>query len=82
MKIEVADFISQDEMLIKTELLKIQQQVDKKQKELDELLDIRAEKIVKASMNGISKINIADMLDVSRQRIYAIIDNRRLKEEE
>tara|TARA_R100001163_G_C5020210_1_gene163232 strand:+ start:740 stop:958 length:219 start_codon:yes stop_codon:yes gene_type:complete len=67
---------------IEQELKIKQEEIDKNQKELDILLEQRAEIIVKASMNGVSKIDIADMLDVTRQRIYAIIDNKRLKEEE
>ena len=67
---------------IEQELKIKQEEIDKNQKELDILLEQRAEIIVKASMNGVSKIDIADMIDVTRQRIYAIIDNKRLKEEE
>ena len=67
---------------IEQELKIKQEEIDKNQKELDILLEQRDEIIVKASMNGVSKIDIADMIDVTRQRIYAIIDNKRLKEEE
>ena len=67
---------------IEQELKIKQEEIDKNQKELDILLEQRAEIIVKASMNGVSKLVIGYMLVVTRQRIYAIIDNKRLKEEE
>ena len=66
---------------IELTLENIQKQIDHNQNNLDNLLEQRQQIVVQAYQNGISMIKIASILQVTRQRIFAIINAIKTEEE-
>ena len=58
---------------MKTKLENIQQQIDYKQQSLDNLLELRQKFVIEAYHNGMSMIQIGKLLNITRQRVYAVI---------
>ena len=52
----------------------IQNQIDHNQHNLDNLLEQRKQIVIQGYNNGLSMIKIGQLLDVTRQRVYAIIN--------
>jgi len=66
---------------IEVTLKDVQHQIDLSQHNLDNLLEQRQQIVVQAYQNGISMIKIASILQVTRQRIFAIINSIKTEEE-
>ena len=66
---------------IEVTLKDVQHQIDLSQHNLDNLLEQRQQIVVQAYQNGISMIKIASILQVTRQRIFAIINAIKTEEE-
>jgi len=66
---------------IELTLENIKKQIDHNQNNLDNLLEQRQQIVVQAYQNGISMIKIASILQVTRQRIFAIINAIKTEEE-
>ena len=66
---------------IEVTLKDVQHQIDLSQHNLDNLLEQRQQIVVQAYENGISMIKIASILQVTRQRIFAIINAIKTEEE-
>lgn len=59
---------------IEATLKDIQNQIDHNQHNLDNLLEQRKQIVIQGYNNGLSMIKIGQLLDVTRQRVYAIIN--------
>ena len=59
---------------IEATLKDIQNQIDHNQHNLENLLEQRKQIVIQGYNNGLSMIKIGQLLDVTRQRVYAIIN--------
>jgi len=66
---------------IELTLENLQQQIDHNQNNLDSLLEQRQEIVLHAYNNGLSMIKIAEILKITRQRVFAIYQATRTEEE-
>mgnify|MGYP003110539978 FL=1 len=66
---------------IELTLENLQQQIDHNQNNLDSLLEQRQEIVLHAYNNGLSMIKIAEILKITRQRVFAIYQATQTEEE-